>query len=50
MVYTEKVYQFILLLKSVYIKNFGLMEQLALKIVNYFLNTNIYSYLETSGG
>jgi hypothetical protein len=26
------------------------MEQLALKIVNSCLNTNIYSYLETSGG
>ncbi len=26
------------------------MEQLALKIVNNCLNTNIYSYLETSGG
>ncbi len=25
-------------------------EQLALKIVNNFLNTDIYSYLETSGG
>ncbi len=27
-----------------------LMEQNALKIVNNCLNTNIYSYLETSGG
>ena len=27
-----------------------LMEQKALKIVNNCLNTNIYSYLETSGG
>jgi hypothetical protein len=26
------------------------MEQRALKIVNNDLNTNIYSYLETSGG
>ncbi len=26
------------------------MEQHALKIVNNSLNTNIYSYLETSGG
>ncbi len=26
------------------------MEQHALKIVNNFLNTNIYSYLVTSGG
>jgi len=26
------------------------MEQPALKNVNYGLNTNIYSYLETSGG
>jgi hypothetical protein len=26
------------------------MEQPALKIVNNCLNTNIYSYLETSGG
>ncbi len=26
------------------------MEQRALKNVNYGLNTNIYSYLETSGG
>jgi hypothetical protein len=26
------------------------MEQRALKIVNNYLNTNIYSYLETSGG
>ncbi len=26
------------------------MEQLTLKIVNNCLNTNIYSYLETSGG
>jgi hypothetical protein len=26
------------------------MEQHALKIVNNCLNTNIYSYLETSGG
>jgi len=26
------------------------MEQLALKNVNYCLNANIYSYLETSGG
>ncbi len=26
------------------------MEQHALKIVNDYLNTNIYSYLETSGG
>ncbi len=26
------------------------MEQRALKIVNNCLNTNIYSYLETSGG
>ena len=28
----------------------SLMEQDALKIVNNCLNTNIYSYLETSGG
>ncbi len=27
-----------------------LMEQRALKIVNNYLNTNIYSYLKTSGG
>ncbi len=27
-----------------------LMEQCALKNVNICLNTNIYSYLETSGG
>ncbi len=27
-----------------------LMEQHALKNVNNYLNTNIYSYLETSGG
>jgi hypothetical protein len=27
-----------------------LMEQRALKNVNNFMNTNIYSYLETSGG
>ncbi len=27
-----------------------LLEQHALKNVNNFLNTNIYSYLETSGG
>ncbi len=27
-----------------------LMEQHALKNVNNFMNTNIYSYLETSGG
>jgi len=27
-----------------------LMEQRTLKNVNNFLNTNIYSYLETSGG
>jgi len=26
------------------------MEQHALKIVNNYLNINIYSYLETSGG
>jgi hypothetical protein len=26
------------------------MEQDALKIVNNYLNTSIYSYLETSGG
>jgi hypothetical protein len=26
------------------------MEQRTLKIVDNFLNTNIYSYLETSGG
>ncbi len=26
------------------------MEQLASKIVNNYFNTNIYSYLETSGG
>ena len=26
------------------------MEQWALKNVNNYLNTNIYSYLETSGG
>jgi len=26
------------------------MEQHALKNVNNFMNTNIYSYLETSGG
>jgi len=26
------------------------MEQRTLKIVNNWLNTNIYSYLETSGG
>ncbi len=26
------------------------MEQQALKMVNNCLNTNIYSYLETSGG
>jgi hypothetical protein len=26
------------------------MEQRALKYVNNYLNTNIYSYLETSGG
>ena len=26
------------------------MEQRALKNVNSYLNTNIYSYLETSGG
>jgi len=26
------------------------MEQCILKIVNNYLNTNIYSYLETSGG
>jgi hypothetical protein len=26
------------------------MEQHALKNINKFLNTNIYSYLETSGG
>ncbi len=26
------------------------MEQRGLKIVNYCFNTNIYSYLETSGG
>jgi len=26
------------------------MEQCTLKIVNNYLNTNIYSYLETSGG
>jgi len=26
------------------------MEQHALKNVNNYLNTNIYSYLETSGG
>jgi hypothetical protein len=26
------------------------MEERALKNVNTFLNTNIYSYLETSGG
>ncbi len=26
------------------------MQQSALKIVNNCLNTNIYSYLETSGG
>jgi hypothetical protein len=26
------------------------MEQLALKNVNNYLNTNIYSYLGTSGG
>ena len=31
-------------------ENFGRMEQHALKIVNNCLNTNIYSYLETSGG
>ncbi len=29
---------------------FEQMEQRALKIVNISLNTNIYSYLETSGG
>jgi hypothetical protein len=28
----------------------AIMEQQALKIVNSCLNTNIYSYLETSGG
>ncbi len=27
-----------------------ILEQLTLKIVNNCLNTNIYSYLETSGG
>ncbi len=26
------------------------MEQRALKFFNIYLNTNIYSYLETSGG
>jgi hypothetical protein len=30
--------------------NDKIMEQHALKIVNSCLNTNIYSYLETSGG
>jgi len=30
--------------------DFSIMEQRALKIVNNCLNTNIYSYLETSGG
>jgi hypothetical protein len=29
---------------------FCIMEECALKIVNIFLNTNIYSYLEISGG
>ncbi len=29
---------------------FVLIEQLAFKNVNNYLNTNIYSYLETSGG
>jgi hypothetical protein len=31
-------------------KDFHTMEQRALKIVSNCLNTNIYSYLETSGG
>jgi hypothetical protein len=36
-------------LKNFFILNF-LMEQRALQNVNNCLNTNIYSYLETSGG
>ena len=31
-------------------KKYALMEQHTLKNVNNYLNTNIYSYLETSGG
>ncbi len=37
------------LVKQVF-KQCSLMEQHALKNVNNCLNTNIYSYLETSGG
>jgi hypothetical protein len=32
------------------LEKFSAMEQCTLKIVNNSLNTNIYSYLETSGG
>jgi len=37
-------------LKLLQIISFHLMEQHTLKIVHNCLNTNIYSYLETSGG
>ncbi len=41
----------ILKFKNVQIQKIGhLMEQHTLKNVNNCLNTNIYSYLETSGG
>ncbi len=38
------------LFATVSIFNLSLMEQHTLKNVNDYLNTNIYSYLETSGG
>ncbi len=37
-------------LKCIQIKKNHEMEQRASKNVNNYLNTNIYSYLETSGG
>ena len=36
--------------KDIYLKRTDIMEQHTLKNVNNCLNTNIYSYLETSGG
>jgi len=37
-------------LSIILLNPFLLMEQCTLKNVNNFLNTNIYAYLETSGG
>ncbi len=46
--YVRALHMTILSITTLFI--LGIMEQHTLKIVNNRLNTNIYSYLETSGG